>query len=109
MVTNEFIEKAIEIMDEAKGRMDWQRFNSCNAYLGDTVYVTDDKGVTHHLVPIKSYRTIVGFVDTTDGIAYEYGKYSRTTSKQFSQICNQRFRNLNPKRELVDVSTAGRW
>lgn len=106
MVTNEFIEKAIEIMDEAKGRMHWQRFNSCNAYLGNTVYVTDDKGVTHHLVPIKSYRTIVGFMDITDDVAYEYGKYSPTTSKQFTQICNQIFNH--PKRELVEVSTAYR-
>lgn len=33
----------------------------------------------------KSYNTIVGIA--FDGVMYELGKYSRTTSKQVSQFC----------------------
>ena len=106
MTTNGFIEKAISIMDEAKKRTPWVRFNHCNAYLGNN-FCIEFEGVVHHCVPIKSYNTIVGFMDNTDDVAYEYGKYSPTTSKQFTQICNQVFRPA--KRELVDVSTSGRW
>ena len=106
MKTNEFIEKVIGCLDRDKNRIDWSRFNSCNAYLGATQYI-EFEGETHKITPIKSYYTIVGFYDESTDIAYEYGKYSSTTSKQFTQICNQR---LNyPKRELVDVSTSGRW
>lgn len=108
MRTNSFIEKAINIMDEAKGRTPWTRFNQCNAYTGNMFYITDDDGKVHKCIPIKSYRTIVGFADTTDDIIYEYGKYSRTTSKQFSQISHQVF-GYEYKRELVDVDTYNRW
>ena len=106
METNVFIEKVIGCLDRDKSKIEWSRFNSCNAYLGNTQYI-EFGGITYKIIPIKSYNTIVGYYNETEDTAYEYGKYSRTTSKQFSQICNQR---LNyPARVLVDVSTADRW
>ena len=63
----------------------WARFHSCNAYVSEEL---DDRYVL-----IKSYSTIVGIADTETKEVLEVGKYSRTTSKQFTQICNQRFRN----------------
>lgn len=70
--------------------IDWVRFNYCNAYTtaGALIEITignDD----YYVLPIMSYTTIVGFV--YNGVAYEVGKYSRTTSKQFTQICNTYF------------------
>ena len=108
MKTNGFIEQAIKIMDEAKAKLEWTQFNHCNAYIGGFVYVPNEDGTVHKCTPIKSYNTIVGFVDNNDGIIYEYGKYSRTTSKQVTQICNQWF-GYSYKRVLVDVDTYDRW
>lgn len=73
------------------GGWHWNRFHSCNAYTTyDYVSFTiNDKGETRNLQPIRSYYTIVGFADISCGVVYEIGKYSVTTSKQFTQICNQ--------------------
>lgn len=78
---NMIIEKA----NKARQNAVWKRFNSCNAWtanMGDFSL-------------IKSYNTIVGLADHAEQIVYEFGKYSMTTSKQFTQICNQRFRGFN--------------
>ena len=61
----------------------WVQFHKCNAYISDVI---DGR---YRL--IKSYATIVGIADCDTLDIYEIGKYSRTTSKQFSQICNQIF------------------
>ena len=79
--------------------IDWVRFNYCNAYTtgGALVEVTignDD----YYVMPILSYTTVVGFV--YDGVVYEIGKYSRTTSKQFTQICNSLYYNC--ERVFID-------
>lgn len=70
--------------------IDWVRFNYCNAYTteGALIEITignDD----YYVLPILSYTTVVGFA--YNGVVYEIGKYSRTTSKQFTQICNAYF------------------
>ena len=65
----------------------WKQFNHCNAY---TAYekITVTIGDTDYTVtPIRSYETIVAF--EYDGTVYEIGKYSRTTSKQVTQITNR--------------------
>lgn len=70
--------------------IDWVRFNYCNAYTTAGALI----GITigneeYYVLPIMSYTTIVGFV--YNNVVYEVGKYSRTTSKQFTQICNTYF------------------
>lgn len=73
-----------------RSNIHWVRFNYCNAYTtgGALIEVTignDD----YYVLPIMSYTTVVGFA--YNGVVYEIGKYSRTTSKQFTQICNTYF------------------
>lgn len=74
--------------------IEWVRFNHCNAYTtaGALVNVTIGND-EFYVLPIMSYTTVVGF--WYDGTVYEIGKYSRTTSKQFTQICNAYFSNYD--------------
>ena len=37
---------------------------------------------------LQSYNTIVGMLDTKTNTFFEFGKYSRTTSKQVTTFCN---------------------
>ena len=64
--------------------IEWERFNYCQAYTSNLI--------NNRYYLIKSYSTVVGIVDTFTNEIIELGKYSRTTSKQFSQIHNQVFR-----------------
>ena len=89
------VKKAKEIMSSPEAMlMSWARFRSCQAWTGMC------KGYTF----IKSYRTIVAIIDHDEKKLYELGKYSRTTSKQVSQILNSMFRGYD--RELVDRISA---
>ena len=102
-----FSEKEI---NEIRNNMQWgswnyQRFNYCNAYIvswDNCAYIIPSQyhkniGIVKiQAVPIKSYNTVVGVVikawfenDITLIELYEIGKYSRTTSKQVTQIHNQ--------------------
>ena len=88
------MEDIIKIAQECSKRWSicWVRFHSCQAWISDEI---DER---YRL--IKSYHTIVGLVDTKEKKVYEIGKYSTTTSKQFTQICNQIFRSYD--REYVE-------
>lgn len=77
------------------------RFNYCQAYIGEKQQLTIDN-VTYNYRLVKSYYTITGFVDLDNGIFYELGKYSQTTSKQMTQIYNQVFRGICDNRVLVN-------
>ena len=113
MKENTFINQVINYLDERLNRIGFVQFRNCNAYYGYepiTMYWADEiVGYEReaHVIPIRSYNTIVGFADIDNQVVYEYGKYSRTTSKQFSQICHTRFPNY--ERVLVDVETYNRW
>ena len=72
------IKDIIKRVQDEKHLIRWQQFNHCQAYTGSYI------GYRF----IKSYNTVVGLIDDINGIVYECGKYSRTTSKQFTQICN---------------------
>lgn len=80
-------QRLLEIAKKLSSRygIGWARFHSCNAYVSEEL---DDRYIL-----IKSYSTIVGIADTETKEFLEIGKYSRTTSKQCTQIYNQRFRN----------------
>ena len=69
----------------------WKQFYTCQAYITNDYIsvVCNESGLQIKAQPIRSYNTIVGFVDLNDTVVYECGKYSTTTSKQFTQICNQ--------------------
>lgn len=82
----------INSLQSNRHNIEWIRFNHCNAYttMGALVNVTIGND-EYYVLPIKSYETVVGFV--YERTVYEIGKYSRTTSKQFTQICNTYFSN----------------
>lgn len=61
----------------------WTQFNHCNAYISNCI--------NNRFFLIKSYNTIVGIVDDQEAQIFEIGKYSRTTSKQFTQIHRKMF------------------
>lgn len=70
----------------------YTRFNYCNAYIGDDLLDIYCDGVRHTIRLIKSYNTIVGFADISTATFCEIGKFSRTTSKQCTQIYNTYYR-----------------
>lgn len=75
------------------GGWKWERFNYCQAYTTNQYLSIRPIGENESIncQPIRSYDTIVGFADISNNIVYEVGKYSQTTSKQFTQICNQKY------------------
>ena len=58
----------------------WKRFRNCNAYISSCI-------VNRYFL-VKSYNTIVAVIDDQLGELYELGKWSRTTSRQVTQIFN---------------------
>ena len=60
----------------------WKRFRHCNAYISSCIL--------NRYFLVKSYNTIVAVIDDQERELYELGKWSRTTSKQVSQIFNMR-------------------
>lgn len=58
----------------------WRQFHNCKAWISSCI------GNRYFL--IKSYNTIVAVIDDQQGELYELGKWSRTTSKQVTQIYN---------------------
>ena len=113
MKENAFVKEIMRQLDERKNKLELVQFRGCSAYVGyeaSTMTWTDDEiGCEHEIriIPIVSYDTVVGFADVDNEVVYEYGKYTATTSKQFTQICNKRFQRYD--RVLVDVSTADRF
>lgn len=82
----------INLANELESKATWKKFNYTAAATSQKI---DDR---YYL--IRSYSTIVGIADDQTKKVYEFGKYSRTTSKQFSQICNQIFRSY--EREFIN-------
>ena len=100
MKTNSRIETIMQYLVNHVDEFDFQRFKSTKSFYGFWVDI-DTPEVQARVVPIKSYKTIVGYVDCDEEVFYEYGKYTPTTSKQITQLYNTFYRNF--KRELVDV------
>ena len=75
--------------------LEYYRFRSCNAYIAsELITVRDDETEKDHEIRlIKSYNTIVAFYDYDTNTFCEIGKFSRTTSKQLTQIHSQEFRS----------------
>ena len=65
---------------------EWEmQFRHCQAWLSTTIYCSA-YDVTFELV--KSYSTVVAVIDHTNEKFIRLGKWSRTTSKQSTQIHN---------------------
>lgn len=109
-MTEKNIVEVMEILDRKINRVGLRQFRSCQAWVSldipVEVGIVDDY-VSTIVNAIVSYDTVVGFADVCNGIIYEYGKYTPTTSKQFTQICNSWYHNY--KRVFVDVDTSDRF
>lgn len=58
----------------------WKQFNQKNCYVSQCLL--------NRYFLVKSYNTIVAIIDDQKGDLYELNKYSRTTSKQITQLFN---------------------
>ena len=81
----------INQLQSVSHQTEWERVNYTNSYIGNMQVVIIGEDV-HPVTPIKSYDTVVAFVHWDSGYLVEVGKYSRTTSKQITQIHNNHFR-----------------
>lgn len=77
--------------------VNWQRFNYCQAWVSEPLQYNN---IMIRLV--KSYNTIVGFINLNTCEYIELGKWSRTTSKQVTQIHNAMFRSF--ERKFIDIA-----
>lgn len=68
--------------------LEWTQFNSTNADIGEFTCVVIGNDV-HPVTPIQSYTTVVAFFHWDTATFVEVGKYSRTTSRQVTQIYNR--------------------
>ena len=79
---------------------DFTRFRYTNAKIRNCskIYREEyDDGTTSTLTfytPIISYETCTAIVDETNKVFYEIGKWSRTTSRQMTQIYNTFYRDF---------------
>lgn len=62
--------------------IEWKQFRHCNAYISNCIL--------NRYFLVKSYNTIVAVIDDQNGELYELGKWSKTTSKQVTQIFNMK-------------------
>lgn len=101
MLSNEI---ANAIRNELQGNINcikWTRFRTTNAYLGDFYTVTVN-GQVYRVLPYRSYETVVAFSYLLG--FYEVGKYSRTTSKQVTQIYNEFYPHSLLPRHFVPLT-----
>ena len=85
------IKHEVELYGKENG-IKWKRIRNRNFYISNTFRYNE-----HYIILFKSYNTIVGFVDETENMFYEIGKYSRTTSRQMTQIYNMCFSKNYPR------------
>ena len=94
-MTKENIIRIYNNIQKTGEKVDYYRFRNCNAYISETYVdiIDGETGECNTVRLIKSYDTIVAFYDYDSNCFCEIGKFSRTTSKQLTQIYNQEFRN----------------
>lgn len=86
------------------GSYKWNQFRHCNCYTTEDSVIFETSGGVEYLSPIRSYSTVVGFVNRLTHEVFECGKYSQTTSKQFTQMYNALYNGY--KRYYVDIDKA---
>lgn len=80
MSANTALKLARELMYNPSG-YNWERFYYMNAYISECIL--------NRFFLVKFYNTIVGLIDDQQGEFFEFGKYSRTTSKQCTIIARK--------------------
>lgn len=83
--TEEEVNTIIDELEYHNNENIYRQFRTSKFYIGDTRRYYIPEEVDIFIIPLKSYGTIVGFVDCTNKVFYEVGKYSRTISKQMTQ------------------------
>lgn len=63
----------------------YKRFNYCQAWVSENIYCS---AMDIEFNIVKSYNTLVAIIDHTHHKFVRLGKWSRTTSKQSTQIHN---------------------
>lgn len=58
----------------------WVQFNKKNAYVSNCI--------KNRYFIVRSYNTIVAIIDDQEGVLFELGKWTTTTSKQVTQLYN---------------------
>lgn len=86
MLSNEVANAIRNELQNNMHNISWNKYHYTNVYLGDVTNVTIDD-ITYNVIPYRSYNTVVAFLHFWN--FYEVGKYSRTTSKQVTQIYNE--------------------
>ena len=95
MMTNDNLKSIVDWYKYEDTDIEWTRFDYKQAWYSELL----DFG---NLRLFKSYETIVALIDISDGVFYELGKWSVTTSKQVTQFYNRYYRNFT--RVLVHVN-----
>ena len=75
----------VNALTSKKHKINFYKFNNCNFYHSDFICITLGNK-DYYVKALKSYNTIVGFI--YNGVLYEVGKYSKTTSKQITMFNN---------------------
>lgn len=77
--------KCIKTNEQWK-RLEWGQYKARNMYISEPFYLN-----YNWYRVVMSYDTIIGFLSMKDSkfITWGYSKYSCTTSKQITQLCNE--------------------
>ena len=74
-------ESALKIAREIKSQAtQWSRVGRKACYISNMI--------NERYQMVKSYSTLVALVDISENEFYEFGKFSPTTSRQMTQVCN---------------------
>ena len=82
-------EKVNNLLEHYQVTNEWTQFRHCQAWLSGHIY---NSAYNKNFRLMKSYNTIVAFIDCDTSEFISLGKWSRTTSKQTTQIFNAIFK-----------------
>lgn len=87
-------EKVNNLVEHYQVNNEWSQFRKCQAWLSGHIF---NSAYNKHFRLMKSYNTIVAFIDYDTKEFISLGKWSRTTSKQTTQFYNSIFREQSFK------------
>lgn len=80
-VINATAKRIADILDDVNfNTLKWKRFGAKQCWVSECV--------KNRYFIVKSYSTIVAYIDDQEGTLFELGKWSSTTSKQVTQLYN---------------------
>lgn len=87
-------DKVSNLVEFYQNTNEWSQFRHCQAWVSGHIFCS---AYSKHFRLMKSYNTIVAFIDCDTREFISLGKWSRTTSKQTTQIYNAIFREQGYK------------